>query len=392
MHGRGLALQVGRVELVDERAQQARRGRSELLHELRPRGDARRRRLGADDPGVLHHPFDLLVQLVAVGDDEDARVGVVLQQPLGDQHHHDALAAALGVPDDAALALGDALLRGLHAEELVRPRHLLLAGVEDDEVADQVEQPGLVAQLGERPVEQRSGGGCRAGRRLVLPLHEELLRRAGGAVAQPLRVAARQQELHGAEEALVEDLFLVGDELAHAVGQLHRAALELDHRDGEAVEIEHDVRPALVAALQRHLLGQREVVLLRVLPVDQVHRLVRLARGDLHRHAVAQELVGAQVRLVERDARRVGGGLELLEGGGDVGGGVAAGRQVVAQERRLDGAVVLPLVPFAEVAVAEVVGPRRIGEQGDDAVLRLALGAGLLRHGRLLRERAASCR
>ena len=118
-----------------------------------------------------------------------------------------------------------------------------------------------------------------------------------------------------------------------------------------------------------------------MLPVDQVHRLVRLAGGDLHRHAVAQELVGAQVGLVERDAGRVGGGLQLLQGGGDVGGGVAAGRQVVAQQRRLDGAVVLPLVPLAEVAVAEAVGPRRVGEQGDDAVLRLALGAGLLRHG-----------
>jgi hypothetical protein len=33
-----------------------------------------------------------------------AGVGVVLQDPLGQQHHDDALAAALGVPDDAALA------------------------------------------------------------------------------------------------------------------------------------------------------------------------------------------------------------------------------------------------------------------------------------------------
>ena len=130
---------------MNQRAQEARRGRTQLLHELRPRGDARRRRIGADHPGVLHHPLDLLVQLVAVGDDEDARVGVVLQQPLGEQHHQDALAAALGVPDDAALALGDAFLRGLEAEVLVRPRHLLVAGVEQDAVADQVEQPRLVA-------------------------------------------------------------------------------------------------------------------------------------------------------------------------------------------------------------------------------------------------------
>ena len=157
------ALEVGHVELMDQHAQQARRGRPELLHELRPRRDTRRGRLGADDGGVLHHPLDLLIQLVTVRDDEDACVGVVLQQPLGDQHHDDALAAALGVPDDAALAPGDALLGSLHAEELVRPRHLLVAGVEDDEVADQVEQSSLGAELRQRPVEQRSRGGCRGG-------------------------------------------------------------------------------------------------------------------------------------------------------------------------------------------------------------------------------------
>ncbi len=114
----------------------------------------------------------------------------MLQQPLGDKHHDDALAAPLGVPDDATLAPGDAVLRGLHAEELVRPRHLLLAGVVDDEVADQVKQSCLVAELRQRPVKQRSGGrrsaGCCHISRLVFPLHEELLRRAGGAIAQPL--------------------------------------------------------------------------------------------------------------------------------------------------------------------------------------------------------------
>jgi type I restriction enzyme, R subunit len=69
---------------------------------------------------------------------------------------------------------------------------------------------------------------------------------------------------------------------------------------------------------------------------------------------------------------------------------VAARRQVVAEKCGLDGPVVLPLVPFPEVAVAEVVGVRRIGEERNDAVLRLPLGAALLRHGTLLREQAAS--
>jgi hypothetical protein len=48
---------------------------------------------------------------------------------------------------------------------------------------------------------------------------------------------------------------------------------------------------------------------------------------------------------------------------------------LAAQQLRLDAAVVLALAPVAQVAVAEAVRPRRVGEQGDDAVLRLAFGA-----------------
>jgi hypothetical protein len=286
------------------------------------------------------------------------------------------------VPDDAALAPFEPLLGRLHAEELVRPRDLLLAGVEDHEVADQVEEAFLVAELRQGPVEERPGVGRRAGRRLVLPRYEELLRRPGRPVAEPLRVAPRKDELDRGEEALVEDLLLVRDELAHAVADLHRAALELDHGHGEAVHVEDEVRSPLVAAPERHLLGQGEVVLFRVLPVDQVDRLVRLPCRDLDRHAVAQELVGAQVRLIERDARRIGGGFQLLKGRGDVGAGVPAGREVLAQDRRLDATVVLALAPVAEVAVAEPVGSRRVREERDDAALRPALRADALGHGR----------
>src|SRR5262245_50836148 len=115
----------------------------------------------------------------------------MLEQPLGDEHHQDALAAALGVPDDAALALRNAFLRRLHAKKLVRPWHLLLTGVKDHEVADQVEEPRFVTELRQRPIEQRSRlwsrrGGRRFGWGFILPLHEELLGRAGGAVAQTL--------------------------------------------------------------------------------------------------------------------------------------------------------------------------------------------------------------
>src|SRR5581483_2677219 len=117
-----------------------------------------------------------------------------------------------------------------------------------------------------RPVQQRTGDKWGAGDSVRLPLDEMLLLRGDGAVAQALRAVAGEYELHRAEELLVENLLLVGDQLAHAVGDLDRAAFELDHRDGDAVEVEHDVRSAFMPAAQRHLLGEGEVVPPRIGP------------------------------------------------------------------------------------------------------------------------------
>ena len=44
------------------------------------------------------------------------------------------------------------------------------------------------------------------------------------------------------------------------------AVLQLQHADGDAVDVEHQVGPPLVVALERHLLGDGEVVLLRLAP------------------------------------------------------------------------------------------------------------------------------
>ncbi len=64
------------------------------------------------------------------------------------------LPRALGVPDDAALAPLHVILRGAHAEILVVPAELLGAGVEDDEVVDQLQEARLVAELDQCPVER----------------------------------------------------------------------------------------------------------------------------------------------------------------------------------------------------------------------------------------------
>ena len=105
------------AELVYQRTQQARRRLTELGHQV-----AAAFASGNDGIRTREHALNLLVQLVTVGDDGDTGIGIVLQNPLGQQHHHDALAASLRVPDDAALLLPHVCLRRLDAEILVRPR------------------------------------------------------------------------------------------------------------------------------------------------------------------------------------------------------------------------------------------------------------------------------
>jgi len=178
----------------------------------------------------------------------------------------------------------------------------------------------------------------------------------------------------------VEDLLLVGDELAHPVGDLHRAALEFQHDDGDAVQVENKVGPAFVAASQRHLLGEGKVVVLRVFPIHQMDLLVGPACGDLHRDAVAEELVGAQVGLIQRDSRGIGGGQQLLQGGGNVCVGIAPFAQVRTEQVRLNAAVVRARMPVAKVVIAEAIGAALIGEQGHHPLLGVAFGAGAIRH------------
>ena len=167
---------------------------------------------------------------------------------------------------------------------------------------------------------------------VLLPLQEILLLRADGAVLQPLGIVAREDELHRAEKPLVEFGLLVGQVLADAVADADAAVLQLQHADGDAVDVEHDVGPPLVVAAQRDLLGDGEIVLLRLLPVDQVDGLRDLARLGLHRHAVAQQAVNGLVVPVEAAAVVVRLGAQLVDGAADLRRRVAALRQVSREQ------------------------------------------------------------
>ena len=94
-----------------------------------------------------------------------------------------------------------------------------------------------------------------------------------------------------------------------------------------------------------------------------------LARLDLHRHAVAQQVVDGLVVAVEAAAVVVRLGAQLVEGHADLRRGVAALGQVRGEQPLLDVAVAVAVGPVAEVAIAQLVA-----EQGDDSVLGGAFG------------------
>ena len=130
------------AKLVDKGAHKPGLGLAELAHQVSPTACP----LNVFSR-FLEDSLDLLVQRIAVGDYGDAGIGVVLQNPLCEQHHHDAFAAALCVPDDTTLAVADVLLRCFNAKVLMHPRHLLNAAIEQHKVVHQLYQSILAAEL-----------------------------------------------------------------------------------------------------------------------------------------------------------------------------------------------------------------------------------------------------
>jgi len=57
-----------------------------------------------------------------------------------------------------------------------------------------------------------------------------------------------------------------------------------------------------VVSLERYFLSDREVVRLRLVPVDEVDGFRDLARLGLHRHAVTKQVVDGLIVSVERAA------------------------------------------------------------------------------------------
>jgi hypothetical protein len=336
-HRLPVALLLGE-ELLDRGEDHAPRRDGKLLPQV---GSAfgLHRRLAQEVLAAREGAEELIVEVVAVGEHDQRRVlhRRLAHDPAGIERHGQALAGALGVPDDAdpsvtrlapglfprlvtpsrlrhrAVQLGrpQRLADGhLDRVELVVAGHLLreLAAarvLEHDEVADEVEESLFLEQPFDRHLQL---GQVRIGELLARDRAPRLHPLAPGRERADPRLDAVGREQHFIEREQRRQLGLVGLELLERrpdgrvlVGRV----LELHHRQRQPVDEQHHVRPARVLVLgDGELIDREPVVVLRIVeverarlrPADRAVCCAVLDRHTLHQQAMHGTVAGRQLR------------------------------------------------------------------------------------------------
>ena len=286
------------VELLDEREQVGHLCPDERLQVATARRAARVLvvvRQSAPREGVV----DLLVQILAVGQDQEREVPAQLAPNLPREiDHRIALARTLRVPEHAKpaavprSAVFHRLHRPVHAEELVvagedlrrRARGL----VEDDEVFEEVEEVGL----GAGSLQQRLHvDDARLLLGEALPGVEEL---ELGRVRADLGVDAVSEDAERVEvEELRHHIPVIAEVVAIRHEEVFVDVLELHEDKRDAVDESDDVRAPPAPQRSRHpeLPDAKEMVVAGVVEVKHAearHRLGPVGRRAFHIDAVSQ--------------------------------------------------------------------------------------------------------
>ena len=260
--------------------------------------------------------IELVVKVVAVGDDHDGGAVQPLLQKVREEHHRERLARSLRVPEHAYLAVSAHGLHGAvgrlaHREVLVIPGEYLHDAlgrvVEADEVVHDVDK----ALLAEHAVEHSLPIGVRRSRVVAvhaLPGDVAVLLGRDGAHARLGQVAHHAEGVRHEQAGNV--LHVVAQLLVGVarVGLLARRALQLEHDERHAVHEHDDVGPLLGVLDEGPLVHHVEAVVQRVLVVQEVDDVVAflLAVVEVHLHARLQVVVEDLVLLVERPRVDVG--------------------------------------------------------------------------------------
>ena len=300
-----------------------------------------------DGLGIGEVFVDLVVEVVAIGDDEEGPVtGNFTQDFLAEEDHGVAFAAALGVPEDAELTVvvldfADGLDGLVDAEELVvfgdDFDERAFSGIEKGVVFDEVEESVFFAGALDYGVEGDDAGfGFIAD---LFPL-TEVIPGCGDAADDALAAVGEENDGVVVEE-LRDGGFVVLEVLFVGEFELLVVGFEFDEDEGKSVD-EADEIGAFVAifAGDPKLGNHEEMVVIGVGPVDDaegfelfftafyVGAVVAVSDFDARFEELVGFLVGAGDRLAITVAsefvyctfdRNVGDiGIELVEGGAEV--------------------------------------------------------------------------
>ena len=180
-----------------------------------------------------------------------------------------------------------------HTEVLIVAADLLDSGIEHHEIVNDLQQTLFLAELHQRAIQRVLV------RALFFPGQVILLGGLDNSVAQSLGIVPRHDQLHCGEERLDKHLLLVVQVLADALAHGYNRAFQLQHTERNAIHVHHYIRPFAMFNLNCDLFCDSEVVIERVLPVDQPDGfgVFTHIRSDLH--AIAQQTINVLVDIVE---------------------------------------------------------------------------------------------
>ncbi len=348
------------MELLDERKQIPVLLSQQLL-ELLATARVNRALVLGDGSGGGEGLVDLAVELLAVGDDEEGPdASQFAQDFLGEEDHREALAAALGMPENAEAALirpdgadgfdgvVDAEILMVLGEDLDERAAALAI---EDEVLGEVEQAGVVADAAQDGIERDDARLAFAFN--LLPLEEVLP--ASGEGADTSLAAVGEEDEGVVPEELGDGVFIVAQVVLIGVLQAAMGRFEFDEDEGDAVDEADEIGTAAVhIARDPELRDEQEVVVGGGVPVDEADGLVALVAagiahpdddvvfeqavdlavsgGGTHGGAVAGDLLDSQLQRVGGDA-----GVELRQRGAQMSDqdylalGLAAKRAALAE-------------------------------------------------------------
>ena len=324
---------------------------------------------------------ELVVQIVAVGDDHNGGALQCRLQVMGIKHHRQGLTAALGMPEHAALAVGDGGVLG-GFDSLLYCKILVVAcqdlkgigpvHIKANKVLEDVQEPLFLEDALKEGV-KLGILGIFVTAILGFPLHKAVFPGGNGA-----RLGGGQVT-HNAD--LVVDK--QGRDLVHIVAQLPvggggvgffpGGGLEFHHHQGQAVYKQHHVGTFLAILNHRPLVDGGKLVTLRVLVVHQIHQAGAFLalHHELHRHTVLQIVSKGHIFLQEGTGLKVFQFVHrviqrrLWQVGVD---GPEGGQQLIL----VQGRVVVPL----DVRAVGIGVAQGLGKELQDGVFVVGFGEG----------------